>query len=62
MRSSSAASSTIARPWNSPTTSAVRSSAVGPRPPLVSTSATPCRAMNESAASMSSRRSPTIVV
>ena len=35
MRPSSASSSTIARPWNSPTTAAVRSSAVGPRPPLV---------------------------
>ena len=35
MRPSSASSSTISRPWNSPTTAAVRSSAVGPRPPLV---------------------------
>ena len=32
-------SSTSARPWKRPRTSAVRSSAVGPRPPLVTTSA-----------------------
>ena len=61
MRSSSASSSTISRPWNSPTTSAVRSSAVGPRPPLVTTRSSPWAAMKRSAASMSSRRSPTIV-
>ena len=35
IRSSSAASSTIGRPAKPPTTSAVRSSAVGPSPPLV---------------------------
>ena len=35
MSSSSRSSSTISRPENRPTTSAVRSSAVGPRPPLV---------------------------
>ena len=37
MRSESGSSSTISRPWKPPTTSAVRSSAVGPRPPLVTT-------------------------
>ena len=41
IRSSSASSSTISRPWNRPTTSAVRSSAVGPRPPLVMIRSTP---------------------
>ena len=35
MRSSSASSSTISRPAKPATTSAVRSSAVGPSPPLV---------------------------
>ena len=50
IRSESASSSTISRPWNRPTTSAVRSSAVGPRPPLVITRSSPCAAMNSSAA------------
>ena len=46
------------RSW--PTTSAVRSSAVGPSPPLVTIRSTPCaRARNRSAASRSSGRSPT---
>ncbi len=43
--SSSSASSTISRPANSPTISAVRSSAVGPRPPLVTINAIPWAAM-----------------
>ena len=60
IRFSSAASSTISRPLKSATTSAVRSSAVGPRPPLVTISASPSSAMNRSAASRSSGRSPTI--
>ena len=42
IRSSSASSSTIGRGWNAPTTSAVRSSAVGPSPPLVTIRSTPC--------------------
>ncbi len=42
IRPSSASSSTISRPWKRPTTSAVRSSAVGPRPPLVRTTSRPC--------------------
>ena len=45
IRSSSASSSTISRPWKPPTTSAVRSSAVGPSPPLVSTRSSPSPAM-----------------
>ena len=52
-------SRTISRPANRPTTSAVRSSAVGPRPPVVTTSRTPWSRRNASAASMSSGRSPT---
>ena len=60
MRSSSAGSSTISRPLKRPTTSAVRSSAVGPRPPLVTISARPSSRMNRSAASRSWGRSPTI--
>ena len=55
IRSSSASSSTISRPWNAPTTSAVRSSAVGPRPPLVTTRSMPSRAKKRSAPRMSSR-------
>ena len=35
---------TVSRPWKRPTTSAVRSSAVGPRPPLVTIRSTPSRA------------------
>ena len=35
IRRCSSGSSTVGRPWKSPTTRAVRSSAVGPRPPLV---------------------------
>ena len=41
---------------------AVRSSAVGPRPPLVTIRSTPWPAMNASAARMSSGRSPTIAM
>ncbi len=62
MRSSTAGSSVISRPWKRPTTSAVRSSAVGPSPPLVITRSSPRAAMKESASCMSSGRSPTIVV
>ena len=55
IRSSSAVSSTIARPVKAPTTSAVRSSAVGPSPPEVITRSTPSRARKSSAARMSRR-------
>ena len=50
-----ASSSTISRPWKRPTTSAVRSSAVGPRPPLVTIRSSPRAARNASACSMSCR-------
>ena len=60
IRSSSALSSASGRPANSATTSAVRSSAVGPRPPLVTTRSSP--AMKRSASSMSSRRSATTTI
>jgi hypothetical protein len=60
MRSSNSASSTISRPANWPTISAVRSSAVGPRPPLVTISAIPESAMKRRAPIRSSGRSPTI--
>jgi hypothetical protein len=60
MRSSSGMSSTISRPQKRPTISAVRSSAVGPSPPLVMTSAMPASRMNSSVARRSSGRSPTI--
>ena len=43
MRSSSASSSTIGRPGESATTAAVRSSAVGPSPPLVMIRSSPAR-------------------
>ncbi len=59
MRCSSCGSSCIGRPWNAATTSAVRSSAVGPRPPDVMMRSTPLPAMNASAARRSSGRSPT---
>ena len=62
IRSSNASSSTIARPCAFPTTSAVRSSAVGPNPPLVRIKSSPSPAMNRSAPSISPGRSPTIVV
>ena len=62
IRSSSRASSTISRPQKRPTISAVRSSAVGPRPPLVITSANRCSRMWASAAWRSSGRSPTIAI
>ncbi len=50
IRPSSASSSTSGRPANSATTSAVRSSAVGPRPPLVTIRSTPWPARKSSAA------------
>ena len=53
MRSSSASSSTISRPQKRPTISAVRSSAVGPRPPLVMISAIPSSRMNSRVANRS---------
>ena len=60
IRCSSASSSTSRRPAKSATTSVVRSSAVGPRPPLVTIRSTRSAARKRSAAAMSSRRSPTI--
>ena len=45
--------------WNSPATWAVRSSAVGPSPPLVTIRSTPSWARKASAARMSRGRSPT---
>ena len=62
IRSSTAGSSFISRSWKRPTTSAVRSSAVGPSPPLVITRSNPRAAMKASASCMSWGRSPTIVV
>src|SRR5829696_3182141 len=62
IRRSSSSSSTGSRPWKRPTTSAVRSSAVGPRPPVVTIRSTPCSTMKRSCASRSAGRSPQIVV
>ena len=62
MRASRAWSRKSGRSLNSATTSIVRSSAVGPRPPLVITRSTPCRAMKASWARMSAGRSPQIVM
>src|SRR5436190_14470009 len=62
MRPSSAESCAIARPQKRATTSIVMSSAVGPRPPLVTIRSTPWSAMKRSWASMSSGRSPQIVM
>src|SRR4051812_47333541 len=59
MRRSSAVSTADGRPWNAPTTSAVRSSAVGPRPPDVMTRSAPVSTRKASALRMSSGRSPT---
>ena len=56
-----ASSSSSGAPANAATTSAVRSSAVGPSPPEVTISAAPASAANRSAAARSSGRSPTIV-
>ena len=50
------------RPVKPATTSIVMSSAVGPSPPLVITRSTPCSAMKRSCDSMSSGRSPVIVM
>src|SRR5215212_932471 len=55
-------SRTRGRPANRATTSAVRSSAVGPRPPLVTTRSTPVEARKRSAASRLSARSPTTTI
>ena len=52
-------SRTSSRPANRATTSAVRSSAVGPSPPLVTIRSTPWEARNSSAASRSPARSGT---
>ena len=60
IRRSSASSSCSGRPAKSATISAVMSSAVGPRPPLVRIRSAPSARMNSSAASRSSRRSPVI--
>ena len=59
MRSRIASSRTRSTPANPATTSPVRSSAVGPRPPLVTISALPAVAAHRSAASRSPGRSPT---
>ena len=50
MRCSRSGSSADGRPWKRPTTSAVRSSAVGPSPPVVMSSGTPVPARKSSAA------------
>ena len=60
-RSSSAASSASARPAKAATTSAVRSSAVGPSPPLVMIRSIPCAARKSQRARRSSGRSPTTI-
>src|SRR5690625_182641 len=62
MWASRAGSSTTSRPQNRATVSTVRSSAVGPRPPLVMIRSTPSAARNRSWASMSRGRSPQIVM
>jgi hypothetical protein len=56
---SSASSSSSSTPANPATTSAVRSSAVGPSPPLVMTRSTRWLARNRNAAARSAGRSPT---
>ena len=60
MRRSSASSSRSGRPAKSATTCAVRSSAVGPSPPLVTIRSAPSARMNSSAESRSAGRSPVI--
>ena len=60
--SSISSSSTISRPAKRPTTSAVRSSAVGPRPPLVTIRSIPSSERKRRAPSTSSGRSATIVM
>ena len=60
--SSSCSSSTSSRPQNCATTSTVMSSAVGPRPPLVTIRSTPSSARKRSCAAMSPGRSPQIVM
>ena len=62
IRCSSASSRASGRPVKRATTSSVRSSAVGPRPPLVTIRSTPWASMKASWASMSSGRSPQIVM
>ncbi len=59
---SSSLSSTSSRPQNWATVATVMSSAVGPRPPLVTMRSTPSSARNRSWASMSCGRSPQIVM
>jgi hypothetical protein len=59
IRCSISGSSTSSRPANRATASAVRSSAVGPRPPLVTIRSTPTSVRNRSADSSSGTRSPT---
>jgi hypothetical protein len=59
IRRSRAGSGEEGRPWNEATTSAVRSSAVGPSPPEVMIRATPVPARKARAACRSSGRSPT---
>ncbi len=60
--SSSCPSSTRSRPQNCATISTVMSSAVGPRPPLVTIRSTPSSARKRSCAAMSRGRSPQIVM
>ena len=59
---SSSASSTSSRPQNRATVATVISSAVGPRPPLVTIRSTPSAARKRSCASMSAARSPQMVM
>ncbi len=61
IRSSSAGSTDIGRPANPATTSAVRSSAVGPSPPDVMIRSIRSEARNSSAARTSEGRSPTTI-
>jgi hypothetical protein len=62
MRPSKATSKASGRRWNSPTTAAVRSSSVGPRPPLVTIRSTPAEASHPKASRTSCGRSPTTML
>src|SRR4051812_14389546 len=62
IRCSSASSNASGRPAKRATTSSVRSSAVGPNPPLVTIRPTPSSARKRSWASMSCGRSPQMVM
>ena len=62
IRPSSAGSSSDGRPWKSPTTAAVRSSSVGPKPPLVTMRSMPADDSQRKASRTSSGRSPTTML